>query len=677
MKTPLGAIGGPPDAVAWAALGFGALALIVAIARKDALDRLVKRVPERGLVAALALAAAALSAGYIAYYLRGGPRIVDATSYWLEARALAHGHLSFHVPAPSGSFRGRFLVTAAGKTTTLAVIFPPGYPALLALGFLVHCPLAIGPLVAAGLVVTTYALARELVAHRDVALLAALLSVVCAALRYHTADTMSHGLAALLLTIALASAAHSRHATRRTAWFGALAGLACGWLVATRPVTGVVGTVLAGALAVRAARARFTFVLGLVPGLALLALHQHAATGSWFESSQIRYYALADGPPGCFRYGFGKGIGCRVEHEEFVRAHLEHGYGFVQALGTSGRRLMLHTLDIANFEPFALLVAYAMLCSRRERGLGWLTLGTLGVMLAYAPFYFDGSYPGGGARMFADVLPLEHVLLAWALVQLCAARFALPLALAGFALHASYDHRELRDREGGRPMFEPGVLARAGVDHGLVLVGTDHGFNLGFSPDVHDAFHHVLVARERDDAHDAVLWQRLGKPPAYLYHYAPFSPGARPSVTPYRPELSSTLRFEAENEWPPLAVHGGWVRPDFSSARCASGGRGLRLIATGPRVSITLEVDALVPGRYAVVTSWIGLGRPLRVQARLGSRRWDIERALDRGTCGSVTEEPVELEAGPKRLTLAARAPGAWLDYLELRLLEDNPAKSP
>ena len=32
---------------------------------------------------------AALSAAYVVIYLRGGPRIVDATSYYLEARALS------------------------------------------------------------------------------------------------------------------------------------------------------------------------------------------------------------------------------------------------------------------------------------------------------------------------------------------------------------------------------------------------------------------------------------------------------------------------------------------------------------------------------------------------------------------------------------------------------------
>ena len=60
-------------------------------------------------LAALCLAAFALSCAYLHYYLRGGPRIIDATSYLLEARSLANGSFTFHVPDPTGSFRGRFL----------------------------------------------------------------------------------------------------------------------------------------------------------------------------------------------------------------------------------------------------------------------------------------------------------------------------------------------------------------------------------------------------------------------------------------------------------------------------------------------------------------------------------------------------------------------------------------
>ena len=73
---------------------------------------------------------------------------------------------------------------------------------MLALGFLVGQPLGVGPLLGALLVVVTFALALRVTRDRTTALLAATLSAVCGALRYHTADTMSHGLAALLFATA-------------------------------------------------------------------------------------------------------------------------------------------------------------------------------------------------------------------------------------------------------------------------------------------------------------------------------------------------------------------------------------------------------------------------------------------------------------------------------------------
>ncbi len=56
----------------------------------------------------------------------------------------------------------------------------------------------------------------------------------------------------------------------------------------------------------------------------------------------------------------------------------------------------------------------------RARTLGALVLTHV---LGYAFFYFDGNYPGGGARLFVDVMPLEHVLLGVAFTQLNVARF--------------------------------------------------------------------------------------------------------------------------------------------------------------------------------------------------------------------------------------------------------------
>ncbi|HTJ84913.1 MAG TPA: hypothetical protein VL400_24515, partial [Polyangiaceae bacterium] len=95
------------------------------------------------------LAAALLSLGYVAYYLRGGPRIVDATTYLLEARGLGEGHFAWPVTDPAASTAGRFLVRdTLGDGAHLAAIFPPGWPAVLAIGVRAGAPMLVGPVLA-------------------------------------------------------------------------------------------------------------------------------------------------------------------------------------------------------------------------------------------------------------------------------------------------------------------------------------------------------------------------------------------------------------------------------------------------------------------------------------------------------------------------------------------------
>ena len=110
-------------------------------------------------------------------------------------------------------------------------------------------------------------------------------------------------------------------------------------------------------------------VPALLPGVALLLAHQRAATGDFWSSAQVAYYALADGPPGCFRWGFGSGIGCLFEHGEFVRARLSQGYGPLEAALNTVRRLAVHSIDIANFVPLSLLVPFALVRYRRTPGV--------------------------------------------------------------------------------------------------------------------------------------------------------------------------------------------------------------------------------------------------------------------------------------------------------------------
>ncbi len=679
MTSPYLEFGAPPDLVAWIALLASLVGLALALFRAKPLARLLLIKPRR-VVGILAATAFLLSYGYLAYYLKGGPRIIDATSYWLEARSFAAFGFTFDVPSPTAAFRGRFLITPEGAplgtgSTPVGVIFPPGYPLLLAAGFLAGAPLLVGPLCGAALVVLTYALAERLFARPALSLTAAALSVVCATLRYHTADTMSHGFCAVLFASSLWFSLGRAPVAGCKPVAALVSGLLAGWLIATRPVTGAVLCFVLFVIVLRGLR-RAWFLIGLVPFVLLLLAHQHAVSGSFWESSQLRYYALSDGPPGCFGYGFGDGLGCVFEHGDVVKSMLSQGYGAKAAILTSLQRLQAHAIDLGNLEIFVPVLVIAAVRGFRLPAVRLLTGSVLGVMLAYAPFYFNGSYPGGGARLYADILPLEHILLAFGLLELKIPRFAVPVALSGFALHASFSHRALSDREGGRPMFEPQVVERAGITDGLIFLSTDHGFNLAFDPSSFDSSAgspagKLLFARANHDARDTLLWQRLGSPPSFIYRFDPFAPHFQPELVPYTPKPS--LRFEAESEWPALDVQQGWLYPAYPPTGCAGGARTLEL-HSNDTVSMRSSFEIYVPhpGAYKLHARWITPPSPVPTTLKLSLGSTEIQTDLGiTPSCESVTLKVGRLEKGPAIVALSLKGQ-AGLDYLEL---EPDPAQ--
>lgn len=596
------------------ALALGCLGLPALLARPRG-PRLVQTV-------APALAAA-LSAIYVVVYLRGGPRIIDATAYWLQASILADGHWALPIEGPEASTLGRFmLLTPSGDAS---VIFPPGYPAVLALGFLVGAPLAVGPALAAALTFATMDLARRVlraaqpsfdapIPIESLVAIAGLLSATCAALRYHTADTMSHGLAALLIGTTLAAALRIRHGPRagRTAP-ALLVGLALGWLAATRPVSA--GAAALAALAI-VGRPPIPIVLaialGTLPGLALWLGYQHHATGDLLGVAQRAYYARSDGPPGCFRYGLGDGIGCLGEHGEFVRHNLAETsggthYGLAEAFMTTARRMKPHVSDALGFFPSFALVLVGMVALARRPGLRGVAALPLVVVLAYAPFYFDGNYPAGGARLFADALAVEQVLALVGCVAAAAwlaerrgrqgtprprtlrrlASALVGLGLLGFATYLASDHAQLRDREGGRPMFEPSLAPPPGH---LLFLDTDHGFALARA-------HRPLVVRRHGDAHDRLVWEHHGRPPAWRYVFPFEGPPAEPHLVPLAFALDDPLFIlEGEATWPPHEQRAGWAWPTHVPFGCASGGR---VLAVHPAGSVPAEVIVTLPDAVA------------------------------------------------------------------------------
>ncbi|HEY8076824.1 MAG TPA: hypothetical protein VIF62_22010 [Labilithrix sp.] len=722
----LGAWGRPPDDVSKAAVGAAAALALAALTGRGA--RSVFGLGEtpmsrRVFLWLTSFVAALLSIIWIAEYLRGGPRIIDATTYYLQGRVMSEGSIAWTPMEPASSFRGRFLLydESAG---TLAGIFPPGYPLLLAFGFAFGAPMIVGPALAAAIVVATYRLARtvaeqtvapELV--EPVARGAALVSVACAALRYHTADTMAHGATALFVALAFDSLLRARakqlgnvfaptDASRKqlgnvfastdarantsanslpasASRYATLGGLALGMVAATRPFSALPVAIVGALLLRRVPRLLLRAALGTMPGIAFLAIAQHAATGAWFTSSQRMYYATSDGPPGCFTWGFGKDVGCLVEHPDFVKARLPHGYGALAALLVTLRRLRMHLLDIANLEPLALLV---LVPRRSPAVLASLALVALQV-LAYAPFYFDGNYPGGGARFFVDVLPVEHVLLVLAVARFASvpdrlargATMLVAIAVAGFGVHAAFDHVLLRDRDGGRPMFEPDVLARQGVNGALVFVDTDHAFGLAYDPGIPRPHAGVMVARLHNDDRDRILFDHLDRPPTFQYHFDLGSPGhppGEPSLVPWSPPVSGeTLRFEAEAEWPPLAQRGGFAEA-VQGSPCASQNRVLAFVPwpTSGDGEVTIEIPVPETGRWSVslrvqrgatIPGLDAVPNAKRAEAHVGPATFSW---IPAGSgCVDVESKDLELTAPAARLTLAAHGGAVALDKISLR----------
>jgi len=667
--------GPPPDLPSMAAM---VAAGLLAWQGRALLGALL-RVPRQLAVTLLAALALALSAGYIQHYLRGGPRIIDATSYWLQARALSEGYVTWPIAEPTAAVRGRFLLmSGAPEAPRLGVIFPPGYPLVLALGLLLHAPLWTGPVIAALLVVATYALARLVTERDEVAMFAACLSVLSAALRYHTADTMSHGWAALLLTSTLAFVYWAAESdSRKQVVRAGFAGLAFGWLFATRPVSALalLPLVVFAASELRSGARIALGVATFVPAF-LFVFEQRAVTGSFLQSSQAAYYAVADGPPSCFRYGFGTGIGCLHEHGDYVASVLPNGFSWTAAAMVTLRRIRLHLTDVANAEPLAALAAAAPFLALRRanrlpasprfhtRRILAVAIAVVLVVLAYVSFYFDGSYAGGGARLFADVLPLEHVLIAVAIALLFdrvgaraaffdfrrAAALVLAVSALGFAVHAAYQHVMLRERDGGRPYFEPGVLADAKIDHGLLFTGTDHAFNLVYDPRAHDPSREILVAREYGDDRDRQVWERLGHPLTHRYIFDG-SGSSEPSVVAWAPgPIPHPYRFEAEAEWPPIAQSGGYFEPVFASGTCAWGGK-LLAIRMMPDRAFQGSISFPVPfaGRFRVAVHLASQGS---TTARFALRQnaadpplatWSFVPARKTFVCASLAEEEVNL----------------------------------
>ncbi len=616
----LGAWAKPPDVAAWGALGVAVVLLVVTLLPFGprvlgslldfaSIDDFSRR---RRFVAIASFTAAFLSLGYVAMYLRGGPRGTDACELFLQARAMSHGHVAWGVSTPTASFRGGGLLFAGPDE--LAGVYPPGYPMLLAVAFMVGAPMVMGPVLAAAIAAATYLLARELAAGRDqaqaeaTARFAVGLSLVSAALRFQTADTLPEAATAAAMTVALASALRARR-TDETVSF-VVAGLLEGYVLACDPATAAaLGAVL---LAVafggrRRGRSVLALLVAIVPGALFLTAANAAATGSPFVAPARAYAAL---------------IGL---HNAPLTAR--------GALVAFLRALRTHATDVANFEPIALLVlAPLWLKSEAGKRARLALVLVAGDAVLHVPILATvPSVAHATAAAFAPLIPIEHAIVAVAVAAILPripfARRALAVlafACAGFAVHGVFEHRAYAALDGGQPRFDPDVLRESNVAEGLLFLDTDEGFDLAHVPDALPS-HALLAARARGDDHDRLLYDLFGHPPVHKYVVAASSASATFWVppAPLGGASDETWRFEAESDWPPVSAEGGAAHVVDATGACLSDARALEVVPAPPSGRAVVTIELPLPKPEERKWRWSVLPRAYR-RGGAGAAKLDV-----------------------------------------------------
>lgn len=248
------------------------------------------------------------------------PHVQDAVTYLFQAKTLAGGQLWAPAPPLPELFEQEFLLVQDGRWFGK---YPPGFPAVLALGVLIDTPWLVNPFLATLIVPLLYVLGRTLY-NRATGLLGASLTLASPFFLITSGNMMAHTAELLWSTIFMISWLKALCKPRQRRW-PLVAGLALGLLFLTRQLSAVTlalpfvaFTVLSwpspdgagrrqtrkGHLLGRSpfVRPLVTLALACLPLLFLLPAYQWALTGDPLQDPRLLYWEYD-------HLGFGQDIG--------------------------------------------------------------------------------------------------------------------------------------------------------------------------------------------------------------------------------------------------------------------------------------------------------------------------------------------------------------------------------
>lgn len=432
----------------------------------------------RNAVPLLAAASAVLVSGLLAWWTFDAiPHVPDEVAYLMQAKTYASGRL-YSAPAPEPALFEQFLfMVHGGKWFS---VFPPGWPAVLAIGAAAGLPWLVNPVLAGAVV---------LIAHRvfadwldsDHALLATVLFASSPLLLIISATYMAHTWSLLCALMAVMAA--TRMVRAKSGGWAALSALAVGMLFSTRPAEGVVVGTALGLWVVSKLKGRFSARIVLPAACCGLL-----ATAPFFANNLLLTGELTRDPiqlyfdetfyPGSNTLGFGADKGNFGWGNDVLPGH-----GPLEAAISANFNLTLWDLELNawSFGSLLFIAVGAAMCIRHRKYDLWFGVVT-GTILVASLYWYSGA--DVGPRYWFQCLPafvIFSIVGASALAErLGAARRSVSVLLVAASLAGSpqliawrstnkyHDHRgvvaDVRD------------LWRAGAfDHAIVLVRSANG----------------------------------------------------------------------------------------------------------------------------------------------------------------------------------------------------------
>ena len=318
------------------------------------------------------------------------PRYSDSCAYLFQARLFADGML-YALPPPEQEF---FSVSHIVITDKWYSQYPPGYPAILALGVLVDLPWGVNPLLGSLTVVGIYLLAKELYGN-SIAKLSAVLACTSSFFFLMSAEFMAHTSTLFFVTLAFLSFVWMVK-KKRPLLSAVVCGVSLGIAVLCRPYTTFWICVPLGvaALVQRKQFASFQFLVVLIPllvGCVVFLGYNYATTGHPFLLGYIALHGKGHYP------GFHLDPGGEQFHTTWQG--INHLFGNLNALNYYLFQWPMPSLFFLCF----------FLGFGKKEGWEWLLIGWLSTLLLGHFFYYFGTLDFG-PRFVYEAIPAVLLL---------------------------------------------------------------------------------------------------------------------------------------------------------------------------------------------------------------------------------------------------------------------------